>query len=70
MPVLGELARWGYAWTWSSPRDCEANELGAIFRLAPGLLASAGITGVVELTVIESPGLLRPPTRSRSNLMW
>ncbi len=51
MPALGELARWGYEWAWSAPRDSEVVDLGAIFRLAPGLLAPAGITGVVELTV-------------------
>src|SRR3954449_2913352 len=38
MPILGELARWGYEWAWSAPRDGETVNLGAIFRLAPGLL--------------------------------
>jgi DNA-binding HxlR family transcriptional regulator len=51
MPVLGELARWAYEWAWSSPRDSETVDVGAIFRLAPGLLAPAGITGTVEFTV-------------------
>ena len=36
MPVLGALARWGYDWTWSAPRQGEDVNLGAIFRLAPG----------------------------------
>ncbi len=54
MPVLGELARWGYEWAWSTPRDSEAVDLGAIFRLAPGLLASAGMPGVVEFVVHDS----------------
>jgi DNA-binding HxlR family transcriptional regulator len=50
MPVLGELARWGYEWTWTSPRASERVDIGAIFRLAPGLLR--GLTrGCVELTV-------------------
>ena len=39
MPILGELARWGYEWAWSPPRASESVDLGAIFRLAPGLLA-------------------------------
>src|ERR1700709_594836 len=38
-PVLGELARWGYAWTWGPPRPSERVDIGAIFRLIPGLLA-------------------------------
>ncbi len=57
MPVLGQLARWGYEWAWSVPRDAEAVDLGAIFRLAPGLLASDQHaderSGVVEFTVEE-----------------
>jgi DNA-binding HxlR family transcriptional regulator len=51
MPVLGELARWGYEWTWSSPRDDETVQIGAIFRLAPGLAAAAGPSGTVQATV-------------------
>ena len=36
MPILGELARWGYEWAWSAPRASERVDLGAIFRLSPG----------------------------------
>jgi DNA-binding HxlR family transcriptional regulator len=54
-PVLGELARWGQRWAWSAPRPSERVDVGAIFRLAPGLLAGAARTGVVEL-VIEGDG--------------
>ena len=39
MPILGALARWGYEWAWSPPRASESVDLGAIFRLAPGLIA-------------------------------
>jgi hypothetical protein len=39
MPVLGALARWGYEWTWSAPRDGEDVDVGAILRLAPGLMS-------------------------------
>jgi hypothetical protein len=42
MPVLAELARWGYEWAWSSPRGSETIDLGAIFRLAPGLIQPSG----------------------------
>ena len=52
MPILGELARWGYQWAWSPPRASEAVDIGAIFRLAPGLLgARDGRQGTVQFTV-------------------
>ena len=52
MPVLGALAQWGYDWTWTSPRQGEDVNVGAIFRLAPGLLAPPrGVAGAVELVV-------------------
>ena len=54
MPVLGALARWGYEWAWSTPRSHESVDIGAIFRLAPGLLLSAqGLEGTVELNVTD-----------------
>jgi hypothetical protein len=54
MPILGELARWGYEWAWSAPRASEAIDIGAIFRLAPGLLRGArGLRGSVELNVTD-----------------
>src|SRR3954453_18336580 len=34
MPILGELARWGYEWTWSAPRVGERVDVGAILRPA------------------------------------
>ena len=52
MPVLGALARWGYDWTWGTPRPGEDVNIGAIFRLAPGMLEPpAGMSGTVELVV-------------------
>jgi DNA-binding HxlR family transcriptional regulator len=51
MPVLGQLARWGYEWAWGPPRDTEAVDVGAIFRLAPGLVPINGSSGTVEFTV-------------------
>ncbi len=52
MPILGELARWGYDWAWSVPRTGERVDLGAIFRLAPGLLRGPSKErGTVELTI-------------------
>jgi DNA-binding HxlR family transcriptional regulator len=53
MPVLGELARWGYEWAWSSPRASESVDLGAIFRLTPGLVAPDSRRGEVELQVSD-----------------
>jgi DNA-binding HxlR family transcriptional regulator len=53
-PVLGELARWGYDWSWGVPRPLEAVDIGAIFRLLPGLLpAGSTTTGRLDLTVID-----------------
>jgi DNA-binding HxlR family transcriptional regulator len=55
MPVLGELARWGYTWAWGTPRASEAIDIGAIFRLAPGLVRpSTALHGTVELSVEEA----------------
>ncbi len=56
MPILGELARWGYEWAWSPPRTTEAVDLGAIFRLAPGLLTRPQARGTVEFVVEEHDG--------------
>ena len=54
LPVLAELARWGYEWSWSSPRENELVDIGAIIRLAPGLVRPpAKLTGKVELLVTD-----------------
>jgi DNA-binding HxlR family transcriptional regulator len=53
MPVLGELARWGFEWAWSSPRASESVDLGAIFRLTPGLVLADSRRGEVELQVSD-----------------
>jgi DNA-binding HxlR family transcriptional regulator len=54
MPILGELARWGFEWAWSAPRPAEAVDVGAIFRLVPGLIDAAGATGTIGLTVTDA----------------
>jgi DNA-binding HxlR family transcriptional regulator len=52
MPVLGALARWGYDWTWTGPRRGEDVNVGAIFRLAPGMLTPPpDVAGSVDLVV-------------------
>jgi hypothetical protein len=51
MPVLGALAHWGYHWAWSEPRATEAIDVGAIFRLAPGLLEGTSAEGRLELVI-------------------
>jgi DNA-binding HxlR family transcriptional regulator len=54
MPVVGALARWGYEWAWSPPRPGEDVNVGAIFRLAPGLLElPPGLEGTVDFVVEE-----------------
>jgi DNA-binding HxlR family transcriptional regulator len=65
MPVVGALARWGYDWTWTAPRPGEDINVGAIFRLAPGLIeAPGGAEGTVEL-VVESNGNDQPERHYR-----
>ena len=55
MPAIGELARWGYMWTWSAPREGEQIDIDAIFRLAPGLVRlPREIRGEIELTVDDA----------------
>jgi DNA-binding HxlR family transcriptional regulator len=52
--VVASLARWGYRWTWGAPRDGEEIDIGAILRLAPGLLSDEGsLRGTVECLVTE-----------------
>src|SRR5205807_6747460 len=53
LPVLGELARWGYEWAWSAPRESEMVQIGAIFRLAPGLAAADSATGTIQAIVSD-----------------
>jgi hypothetical protein len=54
MPVLGALARWGYEWTWSEPRASETVDIGAIFRLAPGLLEPTSPARRIALSVTDT----------------
>jgi DNA-binding HxlR family transcriptional regulator len=52
LPVLGALARWGYDWAWTAPRESEAIDIGAILRIAPGLVSPpSGMSGVAEFAV-------------------
>ena len=70
VPVLGALARWGYEWSWTEPRRNEAIDVGAIFRLAPGLLTlPRSLRGTVELTVVDrsKDGETRQYTRARQD---
>lgn len=54
IPVLAALARWGYEWSWTEPRRGEAIDIGAVFRLAPGLLSPPkSLKGTLELTVLQ-----------------
>ena len=52
-PILGQLARWGYRWAWSTPGRSERVDIGAIFRLIPGLIAPGAAKGEVELNVTD-----------------
>ena len=55
-PVIGELARWGYEWAWGAPRPQEQIDIGAVFRLLPGLAATGGARmpeGRIDLRVTD-----------------
>jgi DNA-binding HxlR family transcriptional regulator len=54
LPVLAELARWGYEWAWSAPRNGERVDVGAIFRLAGGLVAPQENSATVQFTVTDA----------------
>ena len=57
LPVLGALTRWGLEWAWTAPRDGEAIDIGAIVRVAPGLLSPpANLSGTVEIGVTRPDG--------------
>ncbi|MEA2156640.1 MAG: hypothetical protein QOE11_2780 [Solirubrobacteraceae bacterium] len=57
LPVLGALARWGYDWVWTAPREGEAIDIGAILRVVPGLATPpAGVSGSAELAVARPDG--------------
>jgi DNA-binding HxlR family transcriptional regulator len=57
LPVLGALARWGYSWAWTAPREGEAIDIGAILRVVPGLTnLPAGISGTAALSVARPDG--------------
>lgn len=49
LPVIGELARWGYHWAWGPPRPGEAIDIGAILRAATGLVMPRSLDGVFEI---------------------
>lgn len=51
LPVVGELARWGYDWAWSPPRPGERIDIGAILRAASGLTMPRSLDGLYEVRV-------------------
>jgi DNA-binding HxlR family transcriptional regulator len=59
LPVLGALARWGYSWVWTAPREGEAIDIGAILRVVPGLAnPPAGVSGTAALSVTRPDGTI------------
>ncbi|HEY2438313.1 MAG TPA: winged helix-turn-helix transcriptional regulator [Solirubrobacteraceae bacterium] len=57
MPIIGEVARWGYDWVWSAPRRAERVDIGAIFRIVPGLLQTPpDLRATVALVVEDEEG--------------
>ena len=69
VPVLGALARWGYDWAWSAPRAGEDVNIGAVLRLAPGLLSPPErMQGTVELIVAAGKSEEEPARAYRLTL--
>jgi DNA-binding HxlR family transcriptional regulator len=63
VPVIGALARWGFDWAWTAPRAGEAVDIGAVLRLAPGVLEPpAALAGSLEC-VVEQPDAEAPERR-------
>jgi DNA-binding HxlR family transcriptional regulator len=59
LPTIGALAKWGYQWTWSAPRNDEAIDIGAILRSVSGLDTPLALEGTIELTVVRPDGQLK-----------
>jgi hypothetical protein len=57
VPVIAELARWGYRWSWGHPRTNESIDIRAVFRAAAGLLVDAA-PALVELRVDDRSSFL------------
>jgi DNA-binding HxlR family transcriptional regulator len=51
LPVIGELARWGYRWAWGPPREGEDVDVGAILRASTGLRVPTETAGTYEVCV-------------------
>jgi hypothetical protein len=66
-PIIGELARWGYNWAWSQPRPSENIDLGAIFRVIPGLI-TGGATGLGSVAMTVTDGRNGEPLDYRVTL--
>ena len=62
LPVLAELAKWGYEWAWSAPRSGERVDIGAIFRLSGGLIPTSQKTATLQFTVTDASDEDAPAT--------
>jgi DNA-binding HxlR family transcriptional regulator len=51
LPVVSELARWGYRFAWGAPRPGERVDIGAVLRAATGNEMPRSLRGTVEATV-------------------
>jgi DNA-binding HxlR family transcriptional regulator len=60
MPVIGALARWGYEWAWTPPREGEDVDIGALLRLAPGLVQTPkSLRGTIAIEATGKHGAER-----------
>jgi DNA-binding HxlR family transcriptional regulator len=53
LPVVSELARWGYRFAWGAPRPGERVDIGAVLRAATGNALPRTMRGTVEATVVH-----------------
>ena len=53
LPVVSELARWGYEYAWGDPRPGERVDIGAVMRAATGLHLPLSLRGLVDAIVIH-----------------
>jgi len=51
LPIIAELVRWGRRHEWSTPRNGEHVDVGAVLRAAPGFGVPVDAKGVVQVTV-------------------
>ena len=66
LPVVSELARWGYRFAWGPPRPGERVDVGAVLRAATGLELARSLRGTIEFDRRPTPRRASCATRCAS----